>query len=315
MTGLVRSLVALALLCGPPQEARLPTYDFHDVFWTNLHHHLYVQALDRDRGNALASDEEAWVEAVAYYAEELVSRDLLFDEGMRRIDAVLGEAAGRRDLEGVELEGELAFVLESVAPLYRERFWDEHREANEEWLARMRPVLDEHLPAVAARLARIFQAEWPQAPIRVDVLYYANWAGAYTSDDPDHIRIGTRLPDRLSTPAAFEIFAHESAHLIMRTVLEGIRAKARELGARPPRDLWHMLLFYTVGEVVRGSGAVPDDYEPYAFARGLYRGRNAPSLEAIEAAWPPYLAGEIDLDEALARLVAPFVPAARASGR
>ena len=309
MTGIVRSLVALTLLCGLPQETRQPTYDFHVVFWTNLHHYLYVQALDRRDGAELASDDPAWVEAVAYYAEELVSRDLLFDEGMRRVDVALGEAEGRRDLEGVELEGELAFVLESAAPLYRERFWDEHRRANEEWLARMRPVIDEHLPPVAARLAEIFQAEWPETPIRVDVLYYANWAGAYTSDDPDHIRIGTRLPDRLSTPEAFEIFAHESGHLIMGTVFEGILAKARELGARPPRDLWHMLLFYTVGEVMRGSDAVPDDYEPYASARGLYRGRNAPSLEAIEASWPPYLDGEIELDEALARLVGRFAPA------
>ena len=304
----------------PTDEARsaprrVPAYDFHNGFWLNLHHYLYSQALERKASHEPASDDSAWSAAVTYYVERLLDRDLLFDDGMLAIDWTLGQSEVSEHLDDAELDGELTFVLESTASIYRERFWSEHEAANAEWIAAIEPLVAAHVPSIAPRLSDLFANPWPTAPIRVDVLFYANWAGAYASIGPNHVRIGSRLPDRLSTPAAFEILVHESSHLILGTVFEAIASEASKRGMRTPRDLWHVLLFFTVGEIVRESAATPTDYVPFATKGGLYgRGPWAAFKEVIDHEWPSYMRGEITLDESIARMLA-RLPAPTGAGR
>jgi hypothetical protein len=77
-----------------------------------------------------------------------------------------------------------------------------------------------------------------------------------------------------------------------------------------PRDLWHALLFYTTGEIVKrtlknnGMG----DYIPYAYRYGLYeRATGWKNYQrALELHWQPYLNGKMDADAALACLVEAF---------
>ena len=283
----------------PPGDGSVPLFDFRVGFWINLHHFLYSQAEGAQRGRPLASEDEAWAAAVEHYGEHWIGRDLLFDEGMRAIDFSLSEAGDREDLADVELEGELAFVLESVAPLYRAAHWPEHRSAHESWRDAIQPVLAEHLRPVAERLSGWFQSPWPVQPARVDLLVYANWAGAYTSDEPDHLRIGTLVPRRSELPEAFEVLVHEASHLAIHGIRVRIDELCAERGRRAPRALWHAILFFTVGEAVLESDLTDDDYRPYAYAHGLATGPMAAEYRALEAHWPAYLAGEAELDETL----------------
>lgn len=275
-----------------------PVLEFHNGFWINLHHVLYQQALED--GPSLGTDAD-WEAAVAYYRTTFAARDLLFDEGMRALDVVLGEAGSRPDLDGVALDEALRGVLASAAPAYRERSWDAHRAANDAWLARVEPRLDAYFADAAGRLAALLHGRWPETPIRVDLLHYANWAGGYTSYGPDHIRIG--VGDDEGPERAFELLLHESGHLVVDALSERIVATCAARGLAPPRGLWHTVLFFTAGEVARRSPATADDYVPYAVGHGLFEGRMAPEARALEAHWPAYVDGEITLDEALARVV------------
>ena len=83
-----------------------------------------------------------------------------------------------------------------------------------------------------------------------------------------------------------------------------------------PRDLWHALVLYTTGEVIRpalaaatassgdksgldarGSNATRDFRETFA-QRGWKE-----YLELLERFWEPYLAGQASFDDAIARMV------------
>jgi hypothetical protein len=73
-----------------------------------------------------------------------------------------------------------------------------------------------------------------------------------------------------------------------------------------PRDLWHVTLFYTTGQVVRQvlEAAGHPGYTPYLFAFDRFgRGEWGRCRDALEKVWPAYLAGERTLDEAAADLL------------
>jgi hypothetical protein len=73
---------------------------------------------------------------------------------------------------------------------------------------------------------------------------------------------------------------------------------------RIPNDLWHVVLFYTVGEVTReASSRRGIDYEPYLYKTGLFE-RAWPALrKPIESVLPELVSGHMPLDEAARRLV------------
>jgi hypothetical protein len=326
---------------------RPPSFDFHSNFWVNLHHFLYQQA--RLRGQAAAanapapatpastgaapvampapagmvaqgllplealSEEErrAWSAALDYYAEALAKRDLLFDGDMVNINNRLAEWEKQPDLSQSGLRAPLVEAMNKAAPVYRTHWWPEHDRANRAWIAAMEPRVRQMGAALTLRLAAAYQAQWPAALIWVDVSHYAGRVGAYTSDDPLHVTISSADP-RNAGESGFEILFHEASHGLTRHVEEAIARECRARNKPIPRDLWHAVLFYTTGEVVRrmfaeqaakeGSHAA-GGYTPYAYREGLYA-RAWPRFQPLlETHWQAYLDGKIDFDRAIARIV------------
>lgn len=67
-----------------------------------------------------------------------------------------------------------------------------------------------------------------------------------------------------------------------------------------PRDLWHAVLFYTTGEMVRR--AIPG-YVPYAEANGLWKSAWPMCLNPLNRDWKPYLEGNVSFADAVSALV------------
>ena len=73
-----------------------------------------------------------------------------------------------------------------------------------------------------------------------------------------------------------------------------------------PRDLWHAVLFYTTGEVVKRRLAEDGirAYVPYAYQYWIYT-RNWTRFQGVlEHAWQPYLDGTRSFEDALRNMVA-----------
>jgi hypothetical protein len=315
----------------------------HSGFWINLHHFLYLQArltmgssasADNGRGQtppneALVSlldlpaqEIQAWRDAVAFYGKDLAKRDLLLNGDMENINNRLADMEACPDLDGKSspscksgLRPDLIEALQRAAPVYRAHWWTEHNRANHEWIAKLTPIVQQFGIQLSAQLADVYQRPWPKDRLRVDVVWYGGPFGAYTSLTPTHVTISSHDP-RNRGIYGFEVLFHESSHAMSGAVTEAI---AREFRARDkpiPRDLWHALLFYTTGELIRRDVALgeisrnylqDDDspaYQPYAARFGLYSGSWERFRGFLDPYWQPYLDGKVSFDTAIARLAA-----------
>ncbi len=99
-----------------------------------------------------------------------------------------------------------------------------------------------------------------------------------------------------------EILFHESSHVLsarMHRLLEAeLAAHAKRLKAPP--EVWHAVIFYCVGEVMRRN--VPG-YEPYADEQNLWQREWPGLLPVLEATFKEYIAGKGTLMAAVNGLV------------
>ena len=316
------SFISTAYQRSDARNENTSPFEFHSGFWINLHHFLYEQALLRKRTanpgqpantnpkNQLSSGQQkVWDAALDYYVNTMIKRDLTHDDDLIRINDQLSELEGAPDLSKSGLSGDLIKILESVAPVYRARWWPQHDRANRFWIAVATPMVQQFSQTLINQLATAYKAKWPTELIRVDVVEYANWAGAYTTfglADKVHITMSTDPGNQGF--AALELLFHEASHSMVGPRNGAIaRAIARECQAQNkpiPDGLWHAIIFYTAGEFTRRnlSEYGVSDYTPVAY-RGLYA-RSWPKLQRpLELYWQPYLEGTVDFDKAMSNLI------------
>ncbi len=273
----------------------LPVFELHSGFWINLHHTLYHEARLRasaakpeksgktsgptlntvpDAKLALTSAEQhIWDDAVAYYAANYASKDLLFSTELIQLKDQLGDFEDCDELSGRKrkfcdagLPAKLTQVMEAAAPVYRAHLWPEHDRANRRWIMRVAPLVREQ--------------------------------------------------GRNQGATALEVLFHEGSHGIAEPVQAAIIRECRQRDKAIPRDLWHALVFYTTGEVIRpllgSSGATAGDqdgsvpgggYTPYALREGLYQRGWNDYFKLLQKFWQPYLDGHASFDDAIARMV------------
>ena len=342
----------------------LPVFELHSGFWINLHHTLYYEArlrkaaaspdkTGKTSGPVLktspeakpaftAAEQKAWEDAVSYYTANFVDKDLLFSGELVELKNQLSDFEDCDELSGrtkkfcdAGLPPKLTQALESAAPVYRLHLWPDHDRANRRWILRVAPLVIEQGVGLSERLADIYQTRWPRQKIRVDVAAYANWAGAYTTLDPLRVTIAS-LDSRNQGAEALEVLFHESSHGIAEPVQDAIIRECRQRDKAIPRDLWHALIFYTTGEVIRpvlaSSDATPagqldlrsatsaaesssnssrensrgssaTEYTPYALREGLYQHGWKNYLDVLQRFWQPYIEGRATFSDAIARMV------------
>src|SRR5260370_3944216 len=174
-------LLALSLLAPIGAAARpqsnfpygpLPVFELHSGFWINLHHTLYHEARlpaaaakpDKsgktsgptlntvpDSKLALTSAEQhIWDDAVAYYAANYASKDLLFSTELIQLKDQLGDFEDCDELSGRKrkfcdagLPAKLTQVLEAAAPVYRAHLWPDHDPATRRSIMPLSPPVPE----------------------------------------------------------------------------------------------------------------------------------------------------------------------------
>ena len=364
-------ILALVLLfsCAAPLRAQQsgeapgsPIIELHSGFWINLHHFLYLQARLRNAaaepgsraskaqpeysaappaGDLTPAEQKTWNAALDAYARDWSSRDLLGNSDMVIVNDRLAEIENCADFSGrgapqcvPGLRADLVAALAEAAPIYRAHWWPQHDRENRAWMAAVTPLVHAMGSDLATQLSRVYQHPWAPGRLRVDVVWYAGPEGSYTTLGPAHVTIASH-DSRNQGMAAFEMLFHEASHTLAAGVNESIERHCRALSKPIPRDLWHALLFYTTGELVRQEvarspalvagltptgvpGGAPANaanaggaagtvstasYTPYAVRNGLYdHGWNAYE-PALERFWQPYLDGAVDFDTAIAHII------------
>ncbi len=287
------------------QQKGPTTFRFQSGFWINLHHFLFQQALESAAGEPIASmpltpmHAAAWSRALGYYKEAFEGKDLLQPD-MAAIKNALSDSGNDPSLEKRNLDPDIIEALEAAAPVYRTLWRREHDPSNRAWIRRLRPLVTEHEKVLKKRLATVYATAWPERAIRTDIVFHANWAGAYTTLYPTRITIASGNPNQ-SAVEGLEMLFHEASHALIGTIREAIGERTRSLGKLlPRRTLWHAVLFYSTGEIVRRR--IPG-YTPYALEHGLWERAWPDHLDTLETAWKPYLDGDREFNAAIEALI------------
>jgi hypothetical protein len=293
-------------------------FEFHSGFWVNLHHFLYEEAIirsanpqgkrheaeltqDSSLSASLSGDEKAdWDAAVSYYQNNLVTFDLLTSDRMRVIKNQLEGLENATTLSRSRLEPSLARALDRAAPVYRAHWWQAHDKANRDWIAAAGSLVDENGDKLVQNFTTAYDVAWPETPLRVDVVAYAYWSGAYTTMHPNRIVVSSIDPANQKT-AALEVLFHEASHALIEKVgalvIQDFAAHRRNA----PSDLWHSILYFTAGYFVK---QLYPDYTPFADAAGLWSQGNWPAFHAaLVKDWQPHLEGKAAVPQAVSELV------------
>ncbi len=290
------ALLAGVLLFAPP-------FDFHNGFWTNLHHFLLQQSIDAIEGESLPAAEKAtWIEAVHFYQSRFAGKNRL-DRDMEAIKNAIEDHENEETLAGAGLDAELRAVIEKAAPIYRAHWWPEHSKINAAWIAVETPLVEKYAAKIIPRLAAAYATPWPDSPIRVDVAWYGKGVTPYTTLEPPRTVISSGDP-RNAGLNGLEMLFHETSHgltaKLQKTILEEAHKKGKRL---PRRDLWHAMLFYTTGEIVAEAAANDAPTQvPYATSQKLWE--VWPGYPQIfEKQWKPWMKGEGGFEESVQRVV------------
>ncbi len=315
-----RFIISLPLLrlCAQTAAQLLDQLHFESKLWPNLHHFLYVlarwrnNAPDRFRvavreapldvagfdGLPLA-DRKAWEDAVATYQVHAAPLDIsygkLVDVNYALADLPVAAALDKAK----DIPVEIRDALEKAGPVYRKLWWPRHDSANQAWVARLKPQVEQYGAQLATQLVAAFQNPWPTAPLRVEVVAYAQWAGAYTTDDPPLITMSSLNEEHQGSDGLEQLF-HECSHLMMAAVDARLRSHAKTMSEDRLRDVSHTILFYTVGELMRRT--VPG-HVPYAIHYKVWQRRWTRNFELLQQYWQPYLDGKAAMDEAIGQIV------------
>ena len=305
-----------AAMKGWVQDGAL--FTFRSGFWINLHHFLYVLgraragASDSRRaavvkapsdveGLASRTDSEraAWEESVHHYAAGLSAKDAISDGALIDITRRLAAAPDEADPAALGLPPELASTLKLAAPVYRAVWWPRHARANAERRTDLQAFVDRHGAAAVKRLTTLYQAQWPARPRTIELVAYANWAGAYSTDGG--LIVFASTDEEISGGLGLETLLHESSHQWDEQIAERLAAIAAKQARPVPGGLSHAMIFYTAGAIV--SELIPG-HVPYADANGIWtRGANPPLKPLLDRYWRPYIRGTGSFEEAAARLV------------
>lgn len=289
-------------------------FEFHSGFWINLHHFLYLQAVLATPGarkdgalavqraipvrEMTAEQRAIWDKALAYY-RQFGSSDPLRDRKLIKANYELSAAGNDRSLAGRNLSPEMIAALGEAAPVYRALWWGEQDRQNRHWIEVASRLVHEYGQSLADRIVVIYRTPWPAEKIPVEVVSYANWAGAYTTLNSTLITVSSLATDQ--GDAELETLFHEASHALVNLIEEAISSQCTADGVvlNPP-TLWHAVVFYTTGELVKQL--IPG-YDPLADTVGLWKRAWPMYIGPLEKDWQPYLDGKVSFNSAIANLV------------
>ncbi len=286
-------LLAAAISTAAPVASPQRHFAFYIDPWLALNHLAYhyareqastlklrgrVRLAETDRAALGGAMQPACNGLSRAYAPHL-DQSLLHDAATRGLAEALTQ--GPDQLTDVSVRT----ALQQCMPAYLEHLWPAHKAASERLRDDLLTQLARHETEMATSLARTFGSSWPGTPIRVDIVPYANWAGAYTFDPPPRITLANNNAD-VTGNQAFELLFHEAAHTATfgRPIVEATHAALIAHGIRH-EGAWHAVLFHAVGAIT--SNVLGEaNHTPYARALGLTQQTgNRDVYAALESTW------------------------------
>jgi hypothetical protein len=275
---------------------------FESDLQINLHHFLYQLARDDKyfettlEDTRLSSvDKYSLSSTVDIYKSKMDNRHILFDRG--EIPQITIKVLAHDVIKG---ETSIGKALKSFQPIYERLYWEEHDKRNKEWIEELVPRLDRFGKQIKTKLEQIFDGSlFSQKSHLISVVYKPGTRqGAYTSSRSLQSVINSTDEYYLNW-YALELTFHEISHAIsvnrQSKLYKSIESEFNSNGLESEIAIWHPILFYTVGEVVKKAISNHNPkYIPYADINNIFTGSWDYKKILIEH-WQPYIEGQVTM--------------------
>jgi hypothetical protein len=293
---------------------RTARFELYSRFEFNLHDRLRQWAVLDDRSGAAClagvsnADREGWDRAVTAF------QALRPDVVPPRLELRLRYALFRPD-DG-SMDESLGVVptwyrpaLAAGGSAYRRCWWQDDDRRNRDWIVTLTARLIRSETDLARRLEAAHRVSLPTERIPIDVVPTVDYSGANTVVHPHHILMSSTQPG-YGGFGGLELVFHEASHTVVNPGSDGssaaLRHAAEKQGVPLPRDLWHVVLFFTAGDATKKTVREiwGEPYQQYLYGSGLFQRAWPQWREPLERAWQPYLDGRTSLEAAASELVA-----------
>lgn len=295
-------------------------FDFQSNAELNAHLFLYNKAMAckfkktpndslahialKEKTKGISARELSVLNAVlVFYRDSLLNRDLLFDSLMRDFSDKL--VSGSSSMVRWQVKAKEA--VSTFDPYFKKLLWNEIEATNKKWMAANLAQIVKLETQIVPELERIYQTKLPAEKIRVDLVDYATWAGAYSFNDRFcHIVLSTSHRSNQGDLSA-EVLFHETSHFLVDKLVAMIAKEAKGKDIKASINLWHNMIFYTTGYVMAKEFAKSNKtfvpyYEQMKFADKFPDFRY--SVEASRQYWDAYSENKLSMEEAVVKIVA-----------
>ncbi len=285
-------------------------FDFYSNYWLNLHHYLFHLAKNTNTDETYLSEHKVmldmnqqeskvWLDAINYYRNQLIHKDLLFYQEMFNLKLLLSKKQMNESLDDMNHSEPLEKHLNSVSPIYKKHFWPQHDKQNHDTLNKHLKLIKNKETVFFQTLAQLSLQAWPEQRIRIDLSYHVSWSEAYTTVRPQIHAVISSFHYK-NGHDFIELLWHESSHGIIAPnefkVAEIIKKTSQELNIKPPRQLWHGILFYLAGATTQQILAQEGiEYDLYMIRQQIFSSQ----IPYLTQFMQPYVNGQITIEQAI----------------
>ncbi|WP_108808424.1 nuclear transport factor 2 family protein [Aquimarina spinulae] len=292
-------------------------FEFHNNFWINLHFYLYETAaasyekpldklVKKEVWQKLSQKEKLlFQKTITYYKDHIDLKNHFNQEliGFRKWIINYTE----QDMLP-ESRFEILFIknLNDFKRIYSTHFWKTHRQINTDKLQENIDLIKKTEDFIISRIAKLAQAKWQDTKIRIDLSIKSPGGGAFTlSRTPSSIVLSTIINYPEIAGDWVETLFHEASHTVIKgrkgAIAESINRVSEKLKVKPPKNLWHAILFYITGKVSQKAflGQGINEYTIYMDRENIFSFYH----NAIYKHFTSYLVEETDLDIAIENVI------------
>ncbi|MDY8135146.1 hypothetical protein U0D62_06030 [Aquimarina sp. 2201CG5-10] len=288
-------------------------FEFHINFWVNLHFYLYETAssslekpleeiIDQSLWKNLTIEEKEIFKNTITYYQNTVDLKNHFSNTLIVFRKWIINYSEYDELYSSQFDPIWLEKLNAFKPVYLHHFWENHLKTNEEKLQENLMLIKATENIIIPQIATLAQTKWQKNKIRIDLSVKSPGGGAFTLGRVPSSIVMSTIVDYKEIPGDWvETLFHEASHTVIKghkgAITQSINRISEKLNQKPPKNLWHALLFYTAGKVCRDAFLQQkiDSYSLYMDRENIFEFYQGP----IYKYFTPYLDKKTDLDSAI----------------
>ncbi|MEP7265212.1 MAG: hypothetical protein ABI772_11975 [Bacteroidota bacterium] len=314
------SLITTGSFASAP-DAETNYFEFRSSYLLNLHHYLIKEGIRYNKtdssnrsfesffihqGEVNSSSKSGIMSAVKYYGDSVVKKNMLFDPELNSLKYTLLTVEAVYEIPGNSISPLWLKALKSADAYYKDQEWKNTNAKNLLFINSHVEQVKKIEKEVIGRCEDVYQYKFTGKKFRIEIVDYATFFGAYTTNDPFVCSVISSTDKRHDAEQGTEVIFHEVSHSMIDSLFKMQQDLCKATSLRVDHNVWHTILFYSTGTIVKDALAgIGVKHELYIYRNDL--GGLSPDfrnlIDKVSAQWPLYMNRKIPMEDVLKKIL------------